>query len=67
MANTLIDCFRCEKCNYSTTNKYDWNKHILTLKHNSKAELHICKSCNYSTTKKSNYIKHLKTMLKTLG
>lgn len=61
MANTLIDCFTCEKCNYCTTNKYDWNKHVLTLKHNSKAELNVCKLCNYSTTRKSNYIKHLKT------
>ena len=25
--------FICECCNYSTRNKYDWNKHILTKKH----------------------------------
>ena len=25
--------FSCNSCNYSTRNKYDWNKHILTKKH----------------------------------
>ena len=25
--------FTCECCNYSTRNKYDWNKHTQTKKH----------------------------------
>ena len=25
--------FECKICYYSTSNKYDYNKHILTLKH----------------------------------
>lgn len=25
--------FQCDECNYTTRNKYDWNKHILTNKH----------------------------------
>ena len=28
--------FHCKECNFSTKNKYDWNKHILTNKHKFK-------------------------------
>ncbi len=29
--NPVIFC--CEKCNYNTSSKKDFNKHLLTLKH----------------------------------
>ena len=31
--------FSCNSCNYSTRNKYDWNKHILTKKHTRNASI----------------------------
>ena len=38
MSNDLLpkiaNKFYCESCNYITSNKYDYNKHILTPKHN---------------------------------
>ena len=30
--------FNCEYCNYITSNKYDYSKHIMTLKHNSNVQ-----------------------------
>ena len=28
-----ITKFHCNLCNYTTKNKYDWKKHLLTSKH----------------------------------
>lgn len=48
--------FECKICDYSTSNKYDYNKHILTLKHKMVqngtrmgthlSQEHICFICN---------------------
>jgi hypothetical protein len=50
--------FSCENCDYNTSNKKDYNKHILTRKHINRTELNnleqekgepekfICKNCN---------------------
>ena len=73
------DCmnYYCEKCNYSSLNQFDFNKHINTQKHkkcqngdigdnletkNRKEKLtHLCEKCNYSTTNQFDYNKHLLT------
>ena len=52
--------YHCAKCNYTTLEKYDWNKHILTNKHLG-VNMFSCVQCNYTTTKKCNYEKHLNT------
>ena len=35
--------FRCIKCNYSSRNKYDYNKHLLTRKHKMDNKSAICR------------------------
>ena len=63
--------YLCSICDYNTSKKTNYNKHILTLKHTllteksqknqkSSSELN-CSICHYTTSKKSNYEKHLLT------
>ena len=33
MSQKIPKYFECKKCNYITSNKKDYNKHVLTLKH----------------------------------
>jgi len=68
--------FYCEKCNYTTSKKGDYNKHLSTLKHqtsenlatlsiisrNKKSHEFNCNICNYTTSKKTDYDKHLITL-----
>ena len=35
--------FYCKKCNYSSRNKYDYNKHLLTRKHKMDKKIAICR------------------------
>ena len=42
--------FYCEKCDYTTSKKGDWNKHILTAKHKNQQ---LSTSCQQEKTKKS--------------
>jgi hypothetical protein len=59
----------CEKCNYKTSIKHHYEKHISTRKHklatlsNQKilksVEYYKCDICNYSTSIKQNYEKHV--------
>jgi hypothetical protein len=63
----------CEKCDYITYRKCDFNKHLVTRKHyentleidgNEKVFSDIfykCSDCNYTTNIKVNYDKHLLT------
>ena len=52
----LINNFFCEKCNYKTCNKKDFNKHLLTQKHKNKdndnnyqkSHFYVCEKCNKS-------------------
>jgi len=67
--------FVCEKCHYYTVNKYDFNIHLTTSKHQKCVNIDTleiksiknpaipfyCNKCNYTTTIKSNYDKHLLT------
>jgi len=64
--------YECKNCNYITSNKKDYNKHILTLKHikslkEDKMEINLsqeispkysCSQCNYNTNKHSNFLIH---------
>jgi hypothetical protein len=68
--------FNCEICNYKTSKITDYNKHLLTLKHQNrdkKATLSIncrnkispnfnCEKCHYYTSKQTDYNKHLLTL-----
>ena len=64
----------CEHCNYISSNKSNYNKHISTNKHKTvafgqnvskmetkKTNKYICETCNYSTTNSRDYNNHLQT------
>jgi hypothetical protein len=63
----------CELCNYNTSNKKDYNKHLLTAKHNARASssnahkkssLHEC-TCGSSYKHIQSYNRHKKHCSKT--
>ena len=68
--------FLCNCCNYNTSKKCDYEKHILTLKHkksengiemeyksrSKKSHIFLCNFCNYTTSKKCDYEKHILTL-----
>ena len=47
--------FECAKCNYSTTKKGNYDKHLTTKKHLSS---HNCSTCNKQYTTKSGLWNH---------
>ena len=55
--------FRCDCCYYYTSNKKDYDKHLLTLKHEKvlKNADFYCEYCNFRCFKKSNYTIHTNT------
>ena len=64
--------YRCELCNYNTSNKKDYNKHLLTAKHNARtsssnahkiSSLHEC-SCGSSYKHIQSYNRHKKNCIK---
>lgn len=60
--------FECKMCYYSTSNKYDYNKHILTLKHKMVqngtrmgthlSQQHICYICNKTYKFRTGLARH---------
>jgi len=60
--------FICLLCNFSTNNKKDYNRHLLTNKHKinteneNKTYKYICECCNYNTNNKYDYNKHLSSI-----
>ena len=62
--------YHCEKCNYITSKKYNYNKHLSTPKHilaidgNEKvaksSKFHICENCNKAYKDSSGLWKHNK-------
>lgn len=67
--------FECEKCQYKTIRKSNYEKHLLTLTHKNKIKCskkvekvvakkneYICNKCQYKTDLKFNYDKHLLTL-----
>ena len=69
LINNLINrrIYKCEFCEYETTKKYDFEKHLSTLKHNMNSEfttkLLICKNCNKTYKHRSSLWRHQKTCL----
>ena len=64
--------YSCELCNYNTSNKKDYNKHLLTAKHNARksspkahkiSSLHEC-SCGSSYKHIQSYNRHKKNCIK---
>jgi hypothetical protein len=56
--------FECIQCDYFTSKKCDYTKHLLTRKHkniNNFAEKYQCIPCSYFTSVKCNYTMHLLT------
>ena len=64
--------FTCELCDYSTSKKANYDKHILTLKHKNRtfsnakvaksSNCFYCEFCNFETDKKNNFDRHLLTL-----
>ena len=60
--------FVCKICDYSSSNKYDYNKHILTLKHKmvqngtkegtQKSQLHKCPECDKTYKFRTGLARH---------
>jgi len=67
-------CFECEKCNYITNNKFDYNKHCQTMKHIKEITIDdfsidmgkcqpkkfVCSNCNKTYKDNSGLWKHKK-------
>jgi transposase-like protein len=64
--------FVCKYCEYSTSIKYSFSKHLLTAKHkkatfvNRKSptkviQKFVCELCDYSSSNSRDYTKHLST------
>jgi len=57
--------FSCEKCNYNTAHKQNYERHLQSVKHLEVHEENIvcfsCDLCKYSTPDKFNYERHLKS------
>ena len=70
-SNKIKSKFICEKCNYITSRKSQWERHILTSKHlngkngnyigNTKSSMNICPHCKKKYAHKSGLSRHLKT------
>jgi len=57
--------FECRCCNYNTSNKKDYNKHLLTAKHKKEADgsinkplYYICEFCEKQYKSRGSYWKH---------
>jgi len=64
----------CESCDYNTSHKNDFEKHLHTKKHfeqkvgisipknPKKSQLYFCESCDFSTCNKTDYARHCETL-----
>jgi len=67
----VVSNFYCIFCDYTTSRKYDYDKHCLTAKHEKESNIaekivnsyanFNCDFCDYSTSRKSNYDRHILT------
>lgn len=60
----MTNTFHCEKCNYSTDVKYNFDLHCTSKKHlgiTNPIKEYFCKKCKYRTCNNSNFQKHLRT------
>jgi len=54
--------FECIKCDYRTSKRGNYNRHIKTKKHlekNKTCNDYKCIYCHYTTNRKNNYIRHM--------
>ena len=72
MSQKVAKNFHCQKCDYRTTNKYDWKKHISTTKHQNGNKMVIsnqillnykCEICGKSYKFNSGLSRHKKKCL----
>ena len=68
MSHKLVNKFYCEKCHYECSRKHDYNKHLLTAKHNMEmygnnkvVDKYECNTCNKIFKTNSGLWKHKKT------
>ena len=58
--------YLCEKCNYTTKNKSDYNRHLKSAKHKqNSAKIYNCLFCNKDFVVRSTYYKHRKICFNT--
>ena len=69
-----IPKYSCESCDYTTSKKSNYDKHLQTEKHFEKMSgykvaeqlpevaKYFCKSCDYTTKRKHDYDKHCETL-----
>ena len=51
----------CERCFFSTTKKFDYNRHLHTIKHKENTrKIFTCKNCEKIYKSKSGYYSHIK-------
>ena len=69
MSQKVAKKYSCKKCDYHTTNKFDWNKHITTTKHKNgnfrvtnkqNLLMYICENCGKEYKFKSGLSRHKK-------
>jgi hypothetical protein len=72
-SNNTEPKYLCIECDYTTSRKCNYDRHILSAKHSEDTKCsqlsepkYICEKCNYITSKKSNYNKHLLAAKHTL-
>jgi len=76
LRNNISPYFTCELCNTITSNKKDFNKHVLTRKHikhvnpqhfiedfSTKSQQHECSNCNKLYDSRSGLWRHKKTCI----
>ena len=64
--------YLCEKCDFKCSNKFDYSRHLMTLKHKNnentilntplKNAKYLCKNCDFECSNKKDYNRHLLTL-----
>lgn len=50
----------CALCDFSTTNRFNWNVHLATTKHRAKSQGLICKDCGAVYESKGQLTRHIR-------
>jgi hypothetical protein len=78
VGKSSIDKFVCKKCDYITSKKYNYDKHILTAKHKKSMDVNenvgksstdkfVCKNCNKNYKDNSGLWRHNKKCVQVLN